>query len=235
MISEHLDKNNLHHAYLIEGTLDVVIPIIKEFVEDLGIKIAGNPDFCRISVDSFRIEDARNLKSMSLEKSFFQEKKIFFISANNFLPEAQNALLKILEEPTENTHFFLVVPDANSLLRTFTSRFYVISNQEDKMVKSNAEKFITMKLQDRINFLKEFLKEAEESDESIIEDSVRSKAIKFLNALETVLYRKTVSNFKLNIKTDFFVKIFNAREFLRQSGSSVKNLMESVALTIPIL
>ena len=69
-ILENLNKNNLHHAYLIEGAREEIIPKIFKFMEDLGIKTSGNPDFCHISLDSFKIEDAHNLKSVEYEKSF---------------------------------------------------------------------------------------------------------------------------------------------------------------------
>src|SRR3989344_9107345 len=118
MIKKHLDKNNLHHAYLIEGSREEIIPEIFSFCESLDIKTSGNPDFCHIVVDNFKIDEAFDLRSMSSNKSFTASKKIFLISANSFSLDAQNVLLKMFEEPTEDTHFFLVVPDANALLKT---------------------------------------------------------------------------------------------------------------------
>ena len=61
-ISSHLDKNNLHHAYLIEGVREEIVPEVLKFVKILGIETEGNPDFFYISTDSIKIEDARNLK-----------------------------------------------------------------------------------------------------------------------------------------------------------------------------
>ena len=37
MILEHLDKNNLHHAYLIEGQREEIIPEILNFLKTLNI------------------------------------------------------------------------------------------------------------------------------------------------------------------------------------------------------
>ncbi|MBU0612010.1 hypothetical protein KKA39_01335 [Patescibacteria group bacterium] len=235
-IKDYLDKNNLHHAYLIEGGRDTIIPQLLDFLKNLGINTFNSPDFQYISVDSFKIEDARNLKSVSFEKGFFSGKKIFLISANNFLLEAQNALLKIFEEPIENTHFFLIVPDINFLLKTFTSRFYVITNRGDSAIEKDAEDFLSMRLQDRIDFLKDFLKEREESDENIVEDSIRSKAGKFLNTLEIVLHNKFfIKEANQDIDFDFFHHLFKVREFLHQPGSPTKTLLESLALAIPVL
>ena len=98
------------------------------------------------------------------------------------------------------------------------------------------KKFISMKLQDRILFVKEFIADAkdDEEEETIEVDSARAKSIKFLNALEVVLNNNIFKNKDFN-NFDFFEQIFKVRQFLRQPGSSAKTLLESVAISIPIL
>ena len=235
MIAKYLDKDNLHHAYLIEGTCDEIVPEILKFCENLDIKTFGNPDFVHISIDNFKIDEAFNLRAMSTDKSFSSAKKMFVISVNNFSLDAQNVLLKMFEEPIPDTHFFLIVPDTNALLKTFTSRFYLIKrDREQESGYKEAEKFITMPLKNRIDFIKELLIEPEEEDEEgneiIALNSPRSKALKFLNVLESVLHDKLVKNLS---GTQFFHHFFKVREFLRMPGSSTKSLMESIALVIP--
>jgi len=241
-ILDNLDKNNLHHAYLIEGARDEIIPEIFKFLEDLGIKTANNPDFFHMSFDSFKIDDAHNLKSIQYEKSFSLGKKIILISANNFLLEAQNTLLKIFEEPIENTHFFLIIPNKNILLKTLLSRFYLIQTKSDLVEELKyAEKFILMPLKNRLDFIKELLIEPEEENDdeedlSIQIQSTRAKALKFLNALESILDQKKshlINSSGQNSSNDFFYHIFKVREFINQPGSSIKSLMESLALKIP--
>src|SRR3989344_4952472 len=224
----YFQKNNLHHAYLIEGERDIIVP---EIIESIP-----NGEVCQIAVDSFKIEDARNLKSFANEKSFSAGKRIFIISANSLLLEAQNSLLKMFEEPIENTHFFLVVPDTNSLLKTLVSRFYLIFSRTGLSEENkSAEQFTKMPPRDRIDFIKELLAEEEgedeEGNETLVLNSTRSKALKFLNALESVLHNKLMS--KTVFDTKFFEHFFKVREFLRMPGSSVKSLMESVALITP--
>lgn len=234
-ISQHLDKNNLHHAYLIEGVRDEIVPEIKKFLKGLDIKTSGNSDFIHISIDNFKIEEAFYLRSMSSDKSFSSnKKKIFLICVNSFSLDAQNVLLKMFEEPIVNTHFFLIVPDADALLKTLVSRFYVISPKTIlKEGVKEAEKFIAMTLNTRINFLKNFLIEDDKNEEIAQTDSTRAKSLRFLNALEFVLHQRTMS--KRHFDINYFEHFFKVREFLRMPGSSAKSLMESVALIIPVL
>lgn len=236
MLFKHLDKNNLHHAYLIEGAKEQIVPEILKFFEDNKIKTSGNPDFCEIVVDNFKIDEAFSLRAMSSDKAISASPKIFLVVVNSFTLDAQNVLLKMFEEPIENTHFFLVVPDVNSLIKTLVSRFYFISTRQDLVEdREQAEKFINMPLLKRIDFVKELLVETEKEDDLGAQlpniDSTRSKALKFLNSLEAVLHKKLVS--KTVFDTRFFEHIFKVRKFLRMPGSSTKTLMESVALVIP--
>jgi hypothetical protein len=236
MLNE-INKNNLHHAYLIEGLADKILPEICKLADSLKIKTSGNPDFCRIILDSFKIEDARNLKFWALEKSLSENKKFYIIVANNFLIEAQNALLKMFEEPIENTHFFLIAPDVDIFLPTLLSRFYLIRSEINLPNElKEAERFISLPLPSRINFLREMLAEEDKVSEAPDTpdthlDSPRAKALKFLNALERILHDKPMSRTVLDI--GYFEQIFKVRRYLRQPGSSAKTLLESVALIVP--
>ena len=229
-IAKHLDKNNLHHAYLIEGEREEVVAELFSFVQSIDISTSGNPDFSYLSYDSLKMDDALSLRSMGDQKGFTAGKKIFVVSTNSLTLDAQQALLKMFEEPIENTHFFIIVPDANALIRTLVSRFYFIPAESSQNKKIDAEKFISMPLSARIAFLKDFL--ATEDEEEMVIDSVRAKSLRFLNDLESVLH-KQFSKVVFDTNTDFFEQIFQVRKFLRQPGSSTKSLMESVALVIP--
>ena len=166
------------------------------------------------------------------------------------MTEAQNTLLKMFEEPIENTIFFLIVPDIAVILPTLLSRFYLIREESNlKNEIKQAEEFIKMSLSQRINFVKELVAKNDEAKsdevgspdapkgafrEDNTVDSTSSKAIKFLNALETVLHKKFIEiEPKALSRTDYFYQILKVREFLSVPGSSTKSLMESVALVVP--
>jgi len=231
MFLKHLDKNNLHHAYLIEGMRDMIISELFEFFKNLNVKTSGNPDFCHITIDNFKMDEALNLRAMSAGKSFSSGKKIFLVCVNNFSLDAQNVLLKMFEEPIENTHFFLVVPDVNALLKTVVSRFYLIKQENQNTEEEQVKNFLNMSLQNRLDFIKEFLPKKEEDNEDSPQlESNRSKALKFLNEIETVLHSNMS---KRHFDISFFEHFFKVRKFLRMPGASPKTLMESVALVVP--
>jgi DNA polymerase III delta prime subunit len=237
-ISKHLDKDNLHHAYLIEGNREEVVPEILKFLKVLKIETNNNSDFINIHVDAFKMEDARNFRALGSERAIGGERKAYILSSNNFLLEAQNTLLKMFEDPIPNSIFFVITPDMNSLLKTLVSRFYCISCKTENIGAKGAEKFLKMSLRERVDFIKELLEEEEEVDEEgneiLLADSARSKAVNFLNSLEEVLNEKVFkSKKKPEFDHSFFKQIFKVRSFLRTPGSSAKTLMESVALTVP--
>ena len=89
MLKEHIDVNNLHHAYLIEGENEKIVSELFVFLENIGIQTYGNPNFNYIITDSFKIKEARNIRSQSLEKPIsvnfdkVENKKIFVISLSS--------------------------------------------------------------------------------------------------------------------------------------------------------
>ncbi len=236
-ISLQVDKNNLHHAYLLEGDKNEIIPQVFAILNDLHIETTGNPDVYNLHMDSFKIDDARNLKSMTSERSFASNsdsKRIFLISANSFLLEAQNSLLKVFEEPIPNTHFFVITPSTQLFIPTLLSRFNVVKgNILNTLDTKKAEEFIVLPLSKRIDFLKELLNTEDDEEQDNEKDSPRARALRFLDSLETVLHKKISKNYVGLLSTQVFKNIFKVRKFLRQPGSSIKNLMESIALGIP--
>lgn len=90
-----------------------------------------HPDVCWIKPRgtsvSIKIEDVRYLKERVYLKPFQATKKIFIIDqAQSLTPQASNALLKILEEPAQDTILILLSLNASLLLPTVVSRCQLI-------------------------------------------------------------------------------------------------------------
>ncbi len=100
----------------------------------------NNPDFRIIEPDgkNIKIEQIREMQTKVAEKPVNSTKKIYIIDDADYMTkEAQNCLLKTLEEPPEYIVIILIVSNENKVLTTIKSRcmkihFDKISNEEIK-------------------------------------------------------------------------------------------------------
>lgn len=120
----------------------------------------NHPDFIVIEPDgnSIKIEQIRELTNKIIEKPIVSEKKIYIIN-NAYLMtrEAQNCLLKTLEEPPEFAIIILIVENEGNILNTIKSRctkIYFENISDIEMKKLLEKKYGTLNLSD--NMLKSF-------------------------------------------------------------------------------
>lgn len=135
----------LHHAYVVLGNGARVLPLLKlELEKILGRPLVGYPDYHYLAAVVFTIDDSRELRESQTRLGLSEQPKIFIVSCEQITREAQNALLKTFEEPTKNTHLFLIVPSERSLLPTLLSRVQMIkpvtdSDQDKELIKLTRE------------------------------------------------------------------------------------------------
>ena len=146
-------------------------------------------------------------------------KKIFIVAFRAITVEAQNALLKVLEEPTEDSHFFLVVPRAEVLLPTVRSRVVVVSHQAgeaDRPEEKEAKKFLKASVGERLAQIKVMLDEKD-----------KSKMVPFVQALERILAKDGLTKNAAKL-----AEIVAVEQYLNDRGASMKLLLEHVALVV---
>lgn len=79
------------------------------------------------SAEAIKIEFIRNLKKDVALKPYTAKRKVFIINdAHYFTAEAANALLKILEEPPQDTSIILVSSKPTLLFKTIISRCQIV-------------------------------------------------------------------------------------------------------------
>lgn len=213
----------LHHACLIEGERQAVHLALNRFFEnELKIKIRGNPDFLFAEYDTFTIDEARALKDWQSKRPAAGEQKFFVLALNNATHQAQNSLLKVLEEPAAGTHFFLIAPTADIFLPTVRSRLFIVKFTGESVGDGGkgAEKFLKSNIGERLAFAKSF------ADEIADGKKTKTDVIKFLDTIELALRNKNLA------EAAVFEELLQAKIFLRGSGSSVKMLLENLALKI---
>ena len=72
------------------------------------------------------------------------------LSAPSISVQAQNALLKLLEEMRENTHFYFFLPSGTRLLETLLSRCFVVESVGAGEISEYFRTFISAKPKERL-------------------------------------------------------------------------------------
>lgn len=131
MLAKAMEKGNLSHSYLFVGTQGIGKKLLaKEMAKRiLGFTGENHPDFlCMEPEDnSIKIAQIRLLQKKIQEKPILSDKKVYIIdNADTMTPEAQNCLLKTLEEPPEFAIIILIGSQENAFLTTIKSRCMIL-------------------------------------------------------------------------------------------------------------
>ncbi len=233
-----LTLNNLsHHAYVLIGNPLVREELISVLEKNHSIPIQGNPDFYDRKYETFTIDDAREIKAVhSMRPIHESAKKIFVISMNGITVEAQNAMLKLLEEPAEYANFFLIIPSEHLLLPTVRSRVAIIQTGDgaesgrksmradagNSEANTEAKKFIASTIPKRLETIKKL------TEDITKEKRTKQDAIEFLNEIEATVYsEKGIRNGRQALEA-----IEQARNYAGDRAPSLKMLLEYVAMNI---
>ena len=156
LLCNAIENNNILHSYMFYGVEGIgKLLFAKEFskmifceqehdkpcnkcVKCIQFDSSNNPDFQIIKPDGkvIKIDQIRNMQEKVQEKPMGAQKKVFIIQdAEKMTKEAQNCLLKTLEEPPSYIVIILVVSNESSILNTVKSRcmkikFENLKNQE---------------------------------------------------------------------------------------------------------
>jgi len=222
---------DLYHSYIIESDEADTVFHLRKFLEERGDIDTNSSDILCQNYDSFTISDSPVIKEWHSESRISDKKRVCIIGVKFINHDAERTLLKILEEPASNTHFFIVIPNALMLLDTIRSRAHIvkIKSQENDLIKKNAKDFILMQPKDRIDFIAKMIKDNENNDDSGV---LRYSAIIFINNLEQFFYQKFKEN-KNDKKIQFILEeLKNSRDFLSLPGCSPKMILEHISLVI---
>ncbi|MCA9355844.1 hypothetical protein KC865_04860 [Candidatus Kaiserbacteria bacterium] len=171
-------------------------------------------------IEKFGIDNARWLVEVACRRPADSGERVFVVRTNFITVEAQNALLKILEEPPLTTKFIFVLPADFTVIPTLLSRFDSVSIEVDKK---------TPVTQDEI-FLK-FSKSNYKDRLADIESASKKKDVKWQRAIKQGLIQSINEN-------EVDMALLGELEYLASKlltrGASNKMLLEHLALTLPI-
>ena len=156
LLCNSIELNNFVHSYMFVGPDGIGKSMFaKDFAKMLlcmseqracnncssCIKFNSNnhPDFVIINSDdgkSIKINQIRIMQEQIAEKPIIANRKVYIINDSDLMTvEAQNCLLKTLEEPPEYAVIILVLSNENKLLNTIKSRctkivFHKLNNEQ---------------------------------------------------------------------------------------------------------
>ena len=175
-------------------------------------------DYLAFEKTTISIDDIRLIQDMHEQKSIGEEKTI--ICAGSFITtQAQNALLKMIEDTKEGERIFIIVPYEAELLSTIISRvqtFRLESESENREVKE----FVEMPAHERILYIEQNFLSIEESD------TKRDALLGFFRDLE----KYTHSQQNLTKYEDLLRALPVLRTMLGNSGAPAKMIAEYVVL-----
>ncbi len=223
-----------HHAYLLVGGR-------KRWLEQL--RPHGPADRVYQEVETYGIDEARQLRRWQ-EQTIIAETKegggggsrrFLIVSFRHITPEAQNALLKTLEEPARGNHFFLITESAYGLLPTLLSRLQVLSSASGSRdgeleLEQWADKFLQSNYEARLALVTDFLAIAEAGPSS---RGAKTAALRLVNVLEVKLegqLRRCPDDQKL---VAALTTLITQRDYLHDQAALPKLILEHLALILP--
>ncbi len=213
-----------HHAYLLEGPLQLFEPLL-ENVREMYAFAPNAPGRVARTYEKFGIDEARSLAALSSLKST-NGRALFVVAAASMSSEAQQALLKIFEEPQQGTAFVLLLP-YGVLIATLRSRTlpYPHTLEALRRERAQAKKFLGASRKDRSAQVVAMLKD---------EEGARERVREFLDILEQELYGSVEKTMSTETR-EGLEDIARFRHYLSDRAPSLKMILEHFAVALPKL
>lgn len=218
-----------HHAFFIEAEAGEGIARARDYAaRELGLSHANNPDIIELRYGLLSVEDARKVGDVAMQGGFGPNGKAVIVAANRAYHEAQNALLKVFEEPPKDTFLFLVLPTSGGLLPTLRSRVHTLdqkSGDAKPLLSEAARAFLRGSREKRSTIAKRLATGKDEGERR----AHRDEALSIVNGIEAAAYAAP----RRNSYGSLFTELSVLREFLYERSAPVRMLLEHLALVIP--
>ncbi len=220
-------------SYVIEAEQEAGILTSLEYAES-EFKMDGqsNPDIIVLRYSVCSVENARKVVTYA-SQSGLSGKKLIVLAAERLFPEAQNALLKVFEEPPEGTVLILVVPSAGMLLPTLRSRLSTLldTSRADKGPALLASEFLSASPDERAKMVKKLLDKSK-SDKDSEKQQARVEAQQLVAGISAVMH--TAWRKKASPELELLLKELETfTPMLYQPSAPLKLIFEHLLLTVP--
>lgn len=172
------------HAYAVEGDRASGIAAVRAYAaEALGLG-ETHPDIIVLEYGLFSVDDAREVVRFASSSPIQGDKKLILIAATRIFHEAQNALLKLFEEPPARVTLVLCVPSLGQLLPTLRSRMLILPSGT---AINGAKEFLALDTEGRGKYIAKLL-ERTKSDKDQEKQIARGELLELLEGITRAAY-----------------------------------------------
>ena len=162
------------------------------------------------------IKEVRQIIETASSRSWGMAEYVFVIVSSSLTTEAQNAMLKLFEEPPENSKFYLILPNEALLLPTLRSRFITATTEAKVFDLKAARDFMKLSYAERLE---------------LVSDRAKARDQSWMEVLVMQLIKlDQESKLDANSKRSLLL----AENYIKIRGASKKALLEELALTLPV-
>ena len=172
--------------------------------------------------DQLSVEAARALRTKAERRPLESDKRRFVISCTTFTREAQNALLKLFEDPPETAAFYIIAPRISALLPTLRSRLdtILVPGNEADVVSEPTVAFLSASYGERLQQV------------ATLQKAKDTQAIRSLiTGIERALAQRITD--KVTNAENGLADMVLVATYADVKGGSPKMLLEHLALSIP--
>jgi hypothetical protein len=232
-----------HHAYFVIEETEQGIMNARAFVaSELGMEVTANADVMTMRYGLLAVDDARALRALADLSPTTGSQKVLIISASRLFHEAQNALLKLFEEPPEGTTLILVIPAEGMLLPTLRSRLLELPRQSGDGKGSHglppeARDFLAATKAEREKSIEKILTRTK-SDKDDEKQAGRLSAIQLVGGLMQAAHMQweTEKSEAKKKELQLFLDDLNAFvPILHERSAPLKLIFEHILITLPPL
>jgi len=214
-------KDRWHHAYLLVGDRQSVLAELFPILKEAGVGGSNHPNYFYLESHHLGIDESRELRRRAA-----LGERYFVINTFSLTREAQNALLKTVEEPQSQVHFFVLVPHVYGLLPTFLSRFVIINaggvtGQTKEGI--SVSQFLASTPKERLKMLAPF---SIKHDDPEARREIKKRALFFLSELEVELEGRLPEG------AATLEKVLNLKKYLYMESAQVGLILDHLAFVV---
>lgn len=208
-----------HHAYLVVGDLEEGIARAEVFAEK-GAEVVT------LRYGQFTVDDARALADTVQRAS---SERVIVVAVRRFFHEAQNALLKVFEEPPSGTTLVLVLEGAGALLPTLRSRLVPLpGTRGSRALPASAEAFIAGTAAAREKLVAKLLERAK-SDKPEEKQAARADALVLVEGIAHAAHAKSEAPGMRDLLSD----LSRFAPILHERAAPLKPILEHLLIVAP--